>query len=48
MAKVIVIQETREEERVTRVAAYCRVSSLPQEDSYDAQVEHFRSYIGGA
>ena len=30
---------------VVRVAAYCRVSSLPQEESYEAQVEHFKSYI---
>ena len=46
MANVIVIQETQKEERTVRVAAYCRVSSLPQEDSYEAQVEHFRNYIG--
>ena len=25
--------------------AYCRVSSLPQEESYDSQIEHFTSYI---
>ena len=38
-------QETPEEERITRVAAYCRVSSLPQEESYDSQVEHFTTFI---
>lgn len=46
MAEVKCIkQETPEEERITRVAAYCRVSSLPQEESYDSQVEHFTTFI---
>lgn len=29
-----------------RVAAYARVSSLPQEESYESQVEHFTTLIG--
>ena len=33
------------ESPATRVAAYCRVSSLPQEDSYESQVNHFRELI---
>ena len=36
-----------EHKAVTNVAAYCRVSSLPQEESYESQVEHFTSYIRG-
>ena len=31
--------------KAIRVAAYARVSSLPQEESYDSQVEHFTSLI---
>ena len=46
MPEVILIPRTvPEESHQTRVAAYCRVSSLPQEESYDSQVEHFTSYI---
>ena len=33
------------EKQTLRVAAYARVSSLPQEESYDAQVAHFQSLI---
>ena len=33
------------EEGTVRVAAYCRVSSLPQEESYESQVNHFESTI---
>lgn len=32
---------------LVRVAAYARVSSLPQEESYDSQVKHFTSLISG-
>ncbi|MBQ7261010.1 MAG: recombinase family protein [Lachnospiraceae bacterium] len=48
MAEVIIIPQqgsSSEKERTTRVAAYCRVSSLPQEESYDSQVQHFTSTI---
>ena len=48
MAEVIIIPQQdspTDEERTTRVAAYCRVSSLPQEESYDSQVQHFTSTI---
>ena len=50
MAEVIVIPANAKEEEtgkkcVTRVAAYCRVSSLPQEESYSSQVEHFTTTI---
>ena len=46
MPEVILIPCTfPEESPQTRVAAYCRVSSLPQEESYDSQIEHFTSYI---
>ncbi|MBR1910158.1 MAG: recombinase family protein [Lachnospiraceae bacterium] len=52
MAEVICIPATavsaaQEENRKIRVAAYCRVSSLPQEESYESQVEHFTTYIQG-
>ena len=48
MAEVIIIPQQDsdiDEKRTTRVAAYCRVSSLPQEESYDSQVQHFTSTI---
>lgn len=45
MAEVICIPVDEEEKRIVRVAAYCRVSSLPQEDSYESQVEHFTTFI---
>ncbi|HAG70460.1 MAG TPA: hypothetical protein DCL38_10910 [Lachnospiraceae bacterium] len=51
MAEVIVIPASKELEstesvkKTVRVAAYCRVSSLPQEESYSAQEEHFKSII---
>ena len=45
MAEVICIPTTTPEKCTTRVAAYCRVSSLPQEESYDSQVEHFTTTI---
>ena len=46
MPEVILIpRKAPEESPQTRVAAYCRVSSLPQEESYDSQIEHFTSYI---
>lgn len=46
MPEVIVIPCTAaEESHQIRVVAYCRVSSLPQEKSYDSQVEHFINYI---
>ncbi len=34
-----------EDRPITRVVAYVRVSSLPQEESYESQEKHFRSLI---
>ena len=45
MAEVILIPQVTPEQTTTRVAAYCRVSSLPQEESYESQVEHFTTTI---
>ena len=36
---------TGNEKQSIKVAAYCRVSSLPQEESYESQVEHFNTLI---
>ena len=43
------LPQTLTEERLIRVAAYCRVSSdsTEQKDSFSAQVEHYTGLIGG-
>lgn len=45
--KTIGTQKVTDQKQKTRVAAYCRVStdSEEQETSYDAQIQHYTSYI---
>lgn len=45
--KTVGTQKATDQKQKTRVAAYCRVStdSEEQESSYDAQIQHYTSYI---